>query len=75
MTFRRLLIDGLGSACLTFKLECEASGRGGGGIDSEADFFLRRKNEEGFLFSVGGAGDDGRRYVIEMIARAFLMRQ
>lgn len=54
ITLRRLLIEGLGSAVLTFRFVL--TGNGGGGMISEVDFFRRRKNEEGFLFSVGGCG-------------------
>ncbi len=49
MTFRRLLIDGLALASWTLRLLF--SGRGGG--VEVSDFFRRRKNEDGFLFSSG----------------------
>lgn len=54
ITLRKLLIDGLGSADL--RLRFVLTGNGGGGMTSEVDFFRRRKNEEGFLLSVGGCG-------------------
>ena len=53
MTFRKLLTPGLGSAAWVFTL-LTPSGRGGGALGSDVDFFRRLKNEDGFLVSVGG---------------------
>jgi hypothetical protein len=50
----RLLTGLIPSACSVSDLRSELSVRGiGGGTMLEIDFFLRRKNEDGFLVTTG----------------------